>query len=67
VNTGAIDPLEELAEIARAEGLWFHADGAYGGLASMVPEVKPLFAGVDPYNYYVDRNSDDNVKDVTAS
>ena len=28
---------------------------------------KPTFAGVDPYNYYIDRNSDDNVKDVTAS
>jgi ABC-2 type transport system permease protein len=28
---------------------------------------KPSFAGVDPYNFYVDRNSDDNVKDVTAS
>ena len=27
---------------------------------------KPTFAGIDPYNYYVDRNSDDNVKDVTA-
>jgi len=30
-------------------------------------KAKPLFAGVDPYNYYVDRNSDDNVKDVTAT
>ena len=30
-------------------------------------KMKPLFAGVDPYNFYVDRNSDDNVKDVTAS
>jgi aminopeptidase N len=30
-------------------------------------KVKPAFAGVDPYNYYIDRNSDDNVKDVTAS
>jgi ABC-2 type transport system permease protein len=30
-------------------------------------KAKPTFAGVDPYNYYVDRNSDDNVKDVTAS
>ncbi|MBV9528807.1 MAG: aminopeptidase, partial [Sphingomonas sp.] len=29
--------------------------------------VKPAFAGVDPYNFYIDRNSDDNVKDVTAS
>ena len=28
---------------------------------------KPAFAGVDPYNYYVDRNSDDNVKDVAAA
>ncbi len=30
-------------------------------------KAKPAFAGIDPYNYYVDRNSDDNVKDVTAS
>lgn len=28
---------------------------------------KPAFAGVDPYNFYVDRNSDDNVRPVTAS
>jgi aminopeptidase N len=28
---------------------------------------KPAFAGIDPYNFYVDRNSDDNVKDVTGS
>jgi ABC-2 type transport system permease protein len=28
---------------------------------------KPAFAGVDPYNFYIDRNSDDNVKEVTAS
>jgi aminopeptidase N len=30
-------------------------------------KVKPTFAGVDPYNFYIDRNSDDNVKDVKAS
>jgi aminopeptidase N len=29
-------------------------------------KAKPSFAGVDPYNFYVDRNSDDNVKDVSA-
>jgi ABC-2 type transport system permease protein len=28
---------------------------------------KPSFAGIDPYNYYIDRNSDDNVKEVTAT
>jgi len=29
-------------------------------------KVKPGFAGVDPYNFYVDRNSDDNVKAVVG-
>ena len=29
-------------------------------------KVKPKFAGIDPYNFYIDRNSDDNVKDVTT-
>jgi aminopeptidase N len=30
-------------------------------------QAKPTFAGVDPYNFYIDRNSDDNVKEITAS
>jgi aromatic-L-amino-acid decarboxylase len=46
VNTGAIDPLDAIADFCRREGLWFHADGAYGALARMVPELSPLFAGL---------------------
>jgi aromatic-L-amino-acid/L-tryptophan decarboxylase len=47
VNTGAIDPLDALADFCRRESLWYHVDGAYGALASIVPALRPLFAGMD--------------------
>lgn len=35
VNTGAIDPMEDLLAVSRKYGLWFHVDGAYGALAKL--------------------------------
>jgi len=40
VNTGAIDPLREIAQIAQRHSLWFHIDGAYGALAAMADRGK---------------------------
>jgi glutamate/tyrosine decarboxylase-like PLP-dependent enzyme len=45
VNTGAIDPLRQIAQIARRHGIWFHVDGAYGALAAMTAPGK--FNGLD--------------------
>ena len=47
VNTGAIDPLTELADICKAENLWFHVDGAFGALAAIAPNLQPLVRGME--------------------
>jgi glutamate/tyrosine decarboxylase-like PLP-dependent enzyme len=47
VNTGAIDSLDTLADIARELGLWFHVDGAFGALAHLSPRLRPLLRGMD--------------------
>jgi glutamate/tyrosine decarboxylase-like PLP-dependent enzyme len=47
VNTGAIDPLAELADFCERESLWFHVDGAYGAMAMLSPALAPLFAGLE--------------------
>ncbi len=46
-DTGAIDPLDEIADICEAEGLWFHVDAAYGGGFILVDEYRELFAGIE--------------------
>jgi glutamate/tyrosine decarboxylase-like PLP-dependent enzyme len=46
VNTGAIDDLAGLSEIAKKHNLWFHIDGAYGALASSLENKKHLYSGI---------------------
>lgn len=46
-NTGTVDPLRRLHEIAREYGLWFHIDGAYGGFFALCPEGEYMLDGMD--------------------
>lgn len=46
VNVGSVDDLEALAGIARAHGLWFHVDGAFGATAALSTDKRPLLAGM---------------------
>jgi len=47
VNTGAIDPLDAMADLAQRRKLWFHVDGAFGALAALSPRLKPLVKGLE--------------------
>ena len=47
VNTGAVDPLNELADIAQEENLWVHADAAFGGFAKLSPDSAHLVDGLE--------------------
>jgi glutamate/tyrosine decarboxylase-like PLP-dependent enzyme len=59
VSTGAIDPLPELAAVCREFQLWFHVDGAYGGLAAVLHDAPAELDGlrdadsvaVDPHKW----------------
>jgi glutamate/tyrosine decarboxylase-like PLP-dependent enzyme len=45
-NTGAVDPLDALADLCAAEGLWLHADAAYGGFAVLTRRGAAQLAGL---------------------
>jgi len=47
VNTGAMDPLEALADLADAEDLWLHVDGAFGAFVRLSPRYRHLAAGLE--------------------
>jgi aromatic-L-amino-acid decarboxylase len=46
-NTGTIDPLKELAAVAREEHLWFHVDAAYGGFFQLTDRGRKRLSGIE--------------------
>ncbi|WP_236710626.1 pyridoxal-dependent decarboxylase, partial [Streptomyces sp. 150FB] len=46
-GSGAVDPLEPVTELCRSTGMWHHADGAWGGLGALVPELAAAYRGMD--------------------
>jgi glutamate/tyrosine decarboxylase-like PLP-dependent enzyme len=58
-GAGIVDPLADISNVARANGLWFHVDAAWGGAAVLVPELRPVLTGIedadsitfDPHKY----------------
>ena len=47
VDTGAIDDLAAIADLAQQENLWFHIDGAYGALGMLAADVAPRLTGIE--------------------
>jgi aromatic-L-amino-acid decarboxylase len=45
-NTGAVDPLDELADVCAAERLWLHVDAAYGGFAALTAKGRAALTGI---------------------
>jgi glutamate/tyrosine decarboxylase-like PLP-dependent enzyme len=46
-STGAIDPLDELADVAARHAAWLHVDAAWGGAAVLSPRLRPALAGIE--------------------
>jgi glutamate/tyrosine decarboxylase-like PLP-dependent enzyme len=46
-NTGAVDPLDQLADLCERENLWLHADGAYGAAAGLSERGRKLLTGIE--------------------
>ncbi|HEU0298656.1 MAG TPA: pyridoxal-dependent decarboxylase [Longimicrobium sp.] len=59
VNTGAIDPLDEIADVCARHGVWLHVDGAYGAPAILLDEFRPALralaradsVAIDPHKW----------------
>jgi len=46
-STGSVDPVKEIGDLCRKDGVWFHVDGAYGLAYGLVPEKADLFEGLE--------------------
>ena len=46
-STGAIDPLEAVADFCEAEGIWLHVDASYGGFAVVTEQGKEFLRGIE--------------------
>lgn len=46
-NTGAVDPLADLARICREHGVWLHVDAAYGGFVALTERGRAWLAGIE--------------------
>lgn len=47
VDTGAVDPLADIAKVAQQEKIWFHVDGAYGALGMLAEDIAPCLQGIE--------------------
>ena len=52
-SSNAVDPVAEIADICRRNGVWLHVDAAYAGTAALVPEFRAPFAGVEGADSFV--------------
>lgn len=46
-DTGAVDPIEAMADVAQEKGLWFHVDAAYGGFFLLTEHGKHIMHGIE--------------------
>ena len=52
-STSAIEPVSEIADIAEQYNVWLHIDGAYGGSAAVLPEMRHVLAGVERAHSFI--------------
>jgi aromatic-L-amino-acid/L-tryptophan decarboxylase len=52
-SSTAVDPVRDIAEICRANGIWLHVDAAYAGTAAVLPEMRWILDGLELADSYV--------------